>query len=635
MKSQARERRNTYPPQESYTVHGLLTPEFIALGCKVEELGPLMLVTRGEEICLLSDSVTTFTSQLAGRVLKNKDLAKIMFQRAGLCVAEGYAYRKKDKDVARQRLADIGPAVIKPIDGSKGRGVSVNVTADTFDAAWSTAAEETSDKILMEKYFSKGEEARYLVVGGSCVAVLMRLPPTVYGDGASTVQQLVAQRNEHRQANPSTRGIPIEIDEHRTSILKSQGYSLDSIPRRGRKVVIDWKANISTGADSKDITTEVHESMRKVAERVACAVPGSDVVGVDILAIDHSIEPTSDNYIIIEANTQPGVGDHHYPVFGRPINVARLIAENCVRNMGFDIPLTREVSTASRKVATGRPRVIARPPAETFTLVLAGDTSLGDVYLRNAGIAEHLERLEATPGSFFEALTPLISDKSYLIANLETVLSEAPRGPLDGIKDYLGWDRPERTVATLKQIGVDAVSLANNHTMDYGPDRLVETMLHLAESGIDVVGAGNNLEEASSPLKITGYMQNIYVYAGFELRNKYRDVYRAYAEEDRPGVNPFQLGDGSLISQNIRGIRKRDRNAIIIAFPHWGGAANYRWATQEMFEANAGPTWCWGMVPTCFSSALLRRAGRRHSRWATSSSIRRDDIRIAKRPLIV
>ena len=308
MKVQTHERRNTYPAQETFTVRSLLTPEFVSLGCKVERLGSLMLVTRGEGACLLYDSVTTFTSLLASRVLKDKVLARMMLERAGLSIAKGRAYGKGDKERARESLVDIGPAVIKPVDGNQGRGVSVNVTAETFDQAWSAAADSTSNKILVEKYFEGGEEARYLVIGGKCVAVLRRIPPFVHGDGFHTVQQLVDQINAYRETNPSTRGYPIRIDEHRSSIIGGQGLGLDSTPRLGVKVVIDWKANISTGADSEDITAQVHPSMKEVAERATWAVPGADVVGVDILALSHFKEPTEDCYIVIEANTRPGVG---------------------------------------------------------------------------------------------------------------------------------------------------------------------------------------------------------------------------------------------------------------------------------------------------------------------------------------
>ena len=246
------------------------------------------------------------------------------------------------------------------------------------------------------------------------------------------------------------------------------------------------------------------------------------------------------------------------------------------RRMGFDImPLGKASQMSGGKDAPG-PHVLsgaatssavteadrtstaagllgttAQSSAGTLTLVFGGDTSLGDAYLKKAKASEHIQRLEVDPCSFFEALAPLISDKSHLIVNLETVLSTEPQGPLDGIKSYLGWDQPERTIATLKQIGTNAVSLANNHTMDYGPDKLVETISHLKRAEIDVFGAGKNIREASYPLKLSSPLGNIYVLAGFEVRAKYRDIFNFYAAEDSPGVNPFRQKMSNRISEAI------------------------------------------------------------------------------------
>jgi len=232
--------------------------------------------------------------------------------------------------------------VIKPVSSNKGKGVSVNVTTETFEPAWLAAWVPGTNKVLVEKFFANGNEARYLVVGGRCVAVVLRVPPTVYGDGSSSVGQLIDLQNEIRRSNPCLRKYPIVMDGYRRTILRSQGYSLESVPTAGAKVIIDWKGGLSSGAQPRNITSEAHMTMKRVAERVVASVPGLDVAGVDILARDHLAEATPDNYIVVEANTRPGIHGHHFPVFGQPINVCRIVAENCARNMGFDIQVLRE-----------------------------------------------------------------------------------------------------------------------------------------------------------------------------------------------------------------------------------------------------------------------------------------------------
>jgi D-alanine-D-alanine ligase-like ATP-grasp enzyme len=329
-------------------VYGLLAQEFAAMGFTVEVIGKLFFVAREQRSCVLFEGgETTFTSVPASRILKDKGYARLLFQRAGVSVADGVAFTAEEKSAALEKVKELSPAVIKPLGGHKGLGTSVNVTAETFESAWSSAAHAakkigklaiSSHDILVERFFATGDEARYLVVGGRCVAVLMRLPPKVFGDGSSSIRQLIARENEFRKTNPAYRALGgmIVMDEFRHQILRSQGYSLDSVPAVGAKVIIDWKGGLSTGADSRNITSETHPSLKRVAERAVAVVPGLDIAGVDILAADHSAEARPDNYIVVEANTRPNIGGHQFPLFGRPINVCRLIAENCARNLGFD-----------------------------------------------------------------------------------------------------------------------------------------------------------------------------------------------------------------------------------------------------------------------------------------------------------
>ena len=154
-----------------------------------------------------------------------------------------------------------------------------------------------------------------------------KIPPYVVGNGIDPVSKLLEQKNEVRADNPYLRRKLIKLDEHRLLIMKQQGYELSSVPPEDAIVIVDWKASISSGGDSVDITDEAHPSLKHVAESVAGTVPGLDVVGVDILAYDHSQEAQKNSYIVIEANTRPSLGSHHYPVYGTPRNVVRDVVE--------------------------------------------------------------------------------------------------------------------------------------------------------------------------------------------------------------------------------------------------------------------------------------------------------------------
>jgi hypothetical protein len=82
------------------------------------------------------------------------------------------------------------------------------------------------------------------------------------------------------------------------------------------------------------------------------------------------------------------------------------------------------------------------------------------------------------------------------VANLECVLADAPPGPVDHGVDFpmLG---PRRSIEALRRLGVDVVTLGNNHTKDYGAAGLDSTLQVLDAAGLAHFGAGLNVAEAA------------------------------------------------------------------------------------------------------------------------------------------
>ncbi|WP_226704214.1 hypothetical protein [Microbulbifer elongatus] len=328
--------RNDFSGSEYLTQNQLFRKIFKSKGCSVKRIGRVLQVEYKGRYCHLLETETTNTSLLAYRILKDKRVARSLFERIGVNTAVGAAFSSQDRSAALEMVKELGVAVLKPADGNKGQGVAVGVTPKNFDDAWRSAVASTHSQVLVEKCFENGVEARYCVIDGKCVAVHSRIPPSVTGDGVSSIQELNDKRNKLLlRLNPSRRNTEAIIDEHRKNLLAGLGFGLDSVPRRGERVLLDWKAGISTGGDAQNITNQVHPEMMQVAESIALAIPGLDICGVDILARDHAARPTEENYIVVEANTRPGLSGHQYPDFGEPIDVSSLVVDSVIRRMHF------------------------------------------------------------------------------------------------------------------------------------------------------------------------------------------------------------------------------------------------------------------------------------------------------------
>jgi poly-gamma-glutamate capsule biosynthesis protein CapA/YwtB (metallophosphatase superfamily) len=376
------------------------------------------------------------------------------------------------------------------------------------------------------------------------------------------------------------------MDKYRLNLLERRGLGFSSILKNGQKIVLDPKGGLSTDGDGFEITNTARSDFKRIAESVAKIAPGADVICVDMLARYHTDVLSGDTYAVIEANTRPSLRGHQFPDFGKPNNIGRVLAEYCVKEMGKGSPAPASALPPAKITQSSSRLSKENDVFEKFTLVFGGDTSLGDSYIAKMDQPEITQRMTRAPESFFEKLIPLVSDKDHFTLNFEGVLGSGAADPWSGKKKYLGQENPERTVSVLKTIGVDSVSLANNHTMDFGAEHLLQTMQHLNDASISTFGAGHNRKRSSLPLSLPTDIGNIHILSGFEYRRRYHEEFRYYSSASRPGTQRFQQSANNQLADKMKLLRMNDPNAFIIAFPHWGGTQNYDWANEKMFALN-------------------------------------------------
>ena len=206
---------------------------------------------------------------------------------------------------------------------------------------------------------------------------------------------------------------------------------------------------------------------------------------------------------------------------------------------------------------TPEPTASPIPGAYDFTVCFAGDISLAET-------AVTTQRMDLSENGIFDCISAELMD--YMnqadLFCLNNEFTYSLRGePLEG-KAYTFRANPER-VAVLAQMGVDVVSLANNHVYDYGEEALLDTLDTLAEADISYFGAGTNLEEAMKPIyKEVDGKTIAFVGASRAEKNKMTPQ----AGEDSPGI--LRCYDTELFLQVIK---EADANAdFVLAYVHWG-----------------------------------------------------------------
>jgi poly-gamma-glutamate synthesis protein (capsule biosynthesis protein) len=172
------------------------------------------------------------------------------------------------------------------------------------------------------------------------------------------------------------------------------------------------------------------------------------------------------------------------------------------------------------------------------------------------------ERLESEPPESLLAaeVVEVVREADFCVLNLECCISERGQRFPGRVFHFRA---PPIAVEVLTQLGVDCVTLANNHALDFGADALVDTLRHLHGAGIACAGAGAELASAREPvvLERTGF--RLGVVGITDHPHEYA------AERNRPGVAFADLArDGvpDWVAERIGALRA---DATLVT-PHWG-----------------------------------------------------------------
>ncbi|MBS5065655.1 MAG: CapA family protein [Hungatella hathewayi] len=223
----------------------------------------------------------------------------------------------------------------------------------------------------------------------------------------------------------------------------------------------------------------------------------------------------------------------------------RLVSESEAARLEAGVPET----TAPQK----KPVIKLENEKRPVTLLFAGDVLLSD-HVLNA-----YDKAGGIQGVLDEGIRKQIRGADIFMVNQEFPFSS--RGAAVADKQYT-FRLPPSRVNLLKEMGIDVVTLANNHILDFGTDPLVDSGTTLDVAGIDYVGAGENLERAKKLLlrRVNGTTIG---YLG--ASRVYMDASWA-ATAGRPGV--FSTYDPRDLVAEIEAAR--EVCDYLVVYVHWG-----------------------------------------------------------------
>ncbi len=199
---------------------------------------------------------------------------------------------------------------------------------------------------------------------------------------------------------------------------------------------------------------------------------------------------------------------------------------------------------------------VVRPPegsGRPVSIAFAGDASF-----EGLGPA-----IEADPTGVITEIAPVLRDADLTVVNLEASLGEVG----EPVPKGFNFQVPAAVTETLADAGVDVVSMANNHGLDFGVEGLEESLRIEESSGFPVIGVGRDDAEAYAPFTTEINGQRIGVIAAndvidAELRSTW------VATPDRPGVASAEEPEQDRLAREVEELRSSVDTLVV--FLHYG-----------------------------------------------------------------
>jgi hypothetical protein len=257
--------------------------------------------------------------------------------------------------------------------------------------------------------------------------------------------------------------------------------------------------------------------------------------------------------------------------------------------------------------AAGRFVMTARPPEPGRHAVSVGAGGrrwpAGTVLVRPVTLAAFGDvMLERDDPTVWSSVGRVLRSADIATGNLEGVLST--RGLAVADKDYTFRGPPQALARMRREAGVDVVSVANNHALDFGREAFLDTIANARRAGVETVGGGADLEAARAPVVL--------------VRGGLRIAFLGYSD-----VNPLGFPAGAGVAGTARAwpeqvaadvARARKGSNVVVVWFHWGEelVPEPSVAQRRLAEAalGAGATVVLGAHPHVLGGVATPRSGR-------------------------
>ncbi len=296
-----------------------------AAGAELRELGAgFRQARRGNAWTVIRSDQIGLDDQLRARLARNKTATAKLLAPLGFVTPESVSFGLDSSEKGLAFLASArGPVVVNP-DGipqrrfftpsgpGAGRGVTCGVRTPQEFARAARWASLFGSELIVEKHV-EGASYRLLYLDGHLIDAVRRDSPRVFGDGVSTLAELVDAENAERlAAQPPVALSPLTIDLDCRLTLARQGLVPRSVPKAMQAVTVKTACNQNAAYDNHIVRDLIHPQLAQLGAALVKFL-GLRLAGVDLMSRDPSLAPAQGGSVFSEINANPGL-HHHWLV---------------------------------------------------------------------------------------------------------------------------------------------------------------------------------------------------------------------------------------------------------------------------------------------------------------------------------
>jgi len=283
------------------------------LGASVRELGSGFLeLSDGDTLTRVWQQYTELDGPVALRLALDRRVVFRLLEEAGVPIPEHVLVDPTDVEAGARFLRG-GPCVVKPASGTgRGAGITSGVT-DEGKLRRALLRGARYGTLLLERQVP-GTVYRFLYLDGELLDAVRKRPPTVVGDGSSTIEELVHAENRRRLDARGAAGFSLlKLDLDALFTLDASGLEPSSVPPPATPVTVKSVTNQNRLEDNETVPRGDLADELVADGAAAAAAVDLRLAGVDVITTGTRSSLGRSGGCVIEVNGMPGL-NHHYNV---------------------------------------------------------------------------------------------------------------------------------------------------------------------------------------------------------------------------------------------------------------------------------------------------------------------------------